>query len=291
MAGDWLKMRHDLPDDPAVIRIAAVFGIEEDTVVGKLHRLWSWVDRHTTDGHADGVSLPWVDRLVRLDGFAVEMVRVGWLEETGSGLAFPRFDRHCSDTAKARALTKNRVERHRNAASVTDALPEKRREEVPPPPRARARGEPEPAGWETLLAAWKAGPGEPWTSPEAPDEAVERLSEPGWLDAALKAVGRLRACRYFETKVGLHQFCGVRFVKRVNEGRYDAPKVARRGQGRDEDRPAPRVDPAFERAKAATLAREEARRKAEHERLDKKGSGDDFEATRAAVLQQLRVAT
>lgn len=264
MAGDWIKMRHDILDDPATIRVAAACGLDEYAVVGRLHALWSWADRHTKEGgRAEGVGLDWVDRLVRCPGFAVEMVRVGWLEETGQGLTFPRFDRHCSDTAKARALGKERLKRFRNAASVSTALPEKRREEVPPPPRARARGEPDPAAWATLREAWKAGPGEPWTPPEPPDEAVERLSEPGWLEAALAAIGRLRACRYFETKVGLHQFCGPRFVSRVNQGRYDSPKMPKgsRGKPPEDDKPAPQATwseadrKRFEATKRAMAAR------------------------------------
>lgn len=78
--------------------------------------------------------------------------------------------------------------------------------------------------------------------PEPPDEAVERLSEPGWLDAALAAIGRLRACRYFDTKVGLHQFCGPRFVSRVNQGRYDSPKMPKGSRKPPEDdKPAPQA--------------------------------------------------
>lgn len=34
MAGDWIKMRVDLRDDPDVIGIAAATGLDEDTVVG-----------------------------------------------------------------------------------------------------------------------------------------------------------------------------------------------------------------------------------------------------------------
>ena len=262
MAGDWLKMRHDLADDPAVIRLAAACGLDEDAVIGKLFRLWAWADRHTTDGHAEGVGLAWVDRTARHQGFAAEMVRVGWLEETGQGLAFPRFDRHCSDTAKVRALTKNRVEKHRNAASVTDALPEKRREEIPPPPPACA-GEPDPARWATLRDAWKHGPGAPWTPPDPPDEAVERLAEPGWLDAAIVAIGRLKGCRYFETPVPLHQFCLPQFVKKVLQGRYDDVNPKRAGK-----RPSAADRPTAEQAAAewakAAADPERARRQAEY---------------------------
>jgi len=221
MAGDWLKMRHDLSDDPAVIRLASACGLDEDAVIGKLFRLWAWADRHTEDGHAEGVGLAWVDRTARHQGFAGEMVRVGWLEETGQGLTFPRFDRHCSDSAKARALKKNRMERCRGAARATEAPLEKRREEYPPPPPACAGAEPDPSKWATLRDAWKNGPGAPWTPPDPPDEAVARLAEPGWLDAAIVAIGRLRGCQFFKTKVSLPQFCGPRFVKRVNQGRYD----------------------------------------------------------------------
>ena len=137
MAGDWLKMRHDLADDPAVIRVAADLSIDEDMVIGKLFRLWSWADRHTTDGEAEGIGQAWVDRLTRCEGFGAALERAGWLEKKTGGLCFPRFHRHCSDTAKARALTAQRVKRSRNGASVTQALPEERREteEVPPPPR------------------------------------------------------------------------------------------------------------------------------------------------------------
>ena len=297
MAGDWLKMRHDLADDPAVIRMAAACGLDEDAVVGKLHRLWSWADRHTTDGHADGVGLAWVDRTARHQGFAAEMVRVGWLEETGHGLTFPRFDRHCSDSAKARALTKNRVERHRNAASVTDALPEKRREEIHPPPPACAGGAPDPAAWRTLRDAWRNGPGAPWTPPDPPDEALERLAEPGWLTDAVEAIGRLKGCRYFETAVGLPQFCGPRFVNRVLQGRYDDVNPKRAAK-RPDDAERPSADAAAKAWQRSVADPERARRQAEY--LEAKarkagrrpaGQDDDFEAARASALAGLREAT
>jgi hypothetical protein len=39
MAGEWLKMRHDLADDPAVIRLADIVQLDDDAVIGKLFRL------------------------------------------------------------------------------------------------------------------------------------------------------------------------------------------------------------------------------------------------------------
>jgi hypothetical protein len=137
MAGDWIKMRTDLAEDPSVIYLSAKLGIDEDTVVGKLHRLWSWADRQTADGNAVGVTLSWIDRYTNQIDFAKTLIETGWLLLNGEVLSFPNFERHNGKSAKIRALTKNRVSTKRskecNAVSVTSALPEKRREELNTP--------------------------------------------------------------------------------------------------------------------------------------------------------------
>jgi len=129
MAGDWIKMRKDVPSDPAVVRISRATGVDADAVVGKLHRLWSWADTHTSNGHASGVDAVWLDDFVRCDGFASAMIAAGWLILSDEGLTFVNFDRHMGKPAKVRALAKTRMERVRCAPSATEAQPEKRREE------------------------------------------------------------------------------------------------------------------------------------------------------------------
>ena len=142
MAGDWIPMRCDLPEDPAVISIAATLGIDEFAVVGRLHRLWSWANKHTTTGNAPGVTSEWVDRYLSTPGFAAAMHSAGWLRVRSGGIDFPNFDRWNSQSAKQRALTARRVASHKlraadldnakgNAHSVSDALPteQKRTEE------------------------------------------------------------------------------------------------------------------------------------------------------------------
>lgn len=247
MAGDWLKMRHDLADDPAVIRLAHACGIDEDWVVGKLHRLWGWADRHTEDGRVEGLDLAWIDRLTRREGFGAALVRVGWLVETENGLCFPRFDRHCSDTAKARALGKNRVEAHRNGKSVTApppavtvaALPEKSREENLHLPR----GSFAPEAWQALRKAWNAGPGKPWRMTNPPPQAIDRLVEPDWLEAYPAGIAKLRSVRFFRSPVTLRQFCGIeltkgRFLDRLLGGEFDDAHGGR-GRGDFGDGPPP----------------------------------------------------
>jgi hypothetical protein len=245
MAGDWLKMRHDLADDPSIIRAAADLGIDEDAVLGKCFRLWSWADRHTTDGQASGIGLAWVDRLTRCDGFGAALVRAGWLDELDGGLCFPRFDRHCSDTAKQRALDSRLKAEKRDVrqragqkpdkcpdAIRTTAGPEKRREEVPPPPREAAQGEPEATdgGWLAFRKLWNAGTGRPWKPGAPPDGWSERLAEPGWLEQAREAVARLPRCKFFSDPVTLPQFIGPKFVPLCLGGQYDAAKAKRGGR-------------------------------------------------------------
>ena|SRR6185437_4923051 len=122
MAGDWIKMRSDLAEDPSVIGIAAKVGIDEFAVVGRLHHLWAWVDCQSRDGHADGVTHSWIDRKVQCPGFALAMQAVGWLIVDETGMQIPNFERHNGKTAKTRALSANRQQNRR--ASVTHPVAE-----------------------------------------------------------------------------------------------------------------------------------------------------------------------
>ena len=83
MAGEWLKMEHNLPEKPEVIAIASALSISRFEVVGKLHRIWSWFDVHTTDGQVPDLTPAFVDLLVTHEGFATAMSAVGWLLRVG----------------------------------------------------------------------------------------------------------------------------------------------------------------------------------------------------------------
>ncbi len=118
MAGDWIKMRQDLHEDPAVVQIALLTDIDEDSVVGKLHKLWCWADKHTTDGTAPAITKTWVDRYVSKSGFAEAMNVAGWISFSDSGVLFPSFAIHNGHSAKSRA-----------EASVRQRLSRKNRDE------------------------------------------------------------------------------------------------------------------------------------------------------------------
>ena len=138
MAGDWIKLQKDTPDKPEVLAISSRMNLDPDAVVGKLVRIWSWFDTHTIDGNANSVTFSLLDRLAGITGFAEQMTFVGWLDQKGHVLTLPNFEYHNGETAKKRALGKNRQDKHRNneesnansnASSVTKTSPEKRREE------------------------------------------------------------------------------------------------------------------------------------------------------------------
>ena len=140
MAGDWIKVDHGLSQKPEVMAIAATLGISRRETVGTLLDVWSWFDAHTENGNARSVTPALLNDAISVTGFAEAMQAVGWLSVNDEGITMPKFDRHNSKSAKARALTNERVKRSRNGQSVTKALPEKRREEVQVHKRGREVG-------------------------------------------------------------------------------------------------------------------------------------------------------
>ena len=261
MAGSWIKLRHDVLDAPEIRRAARATGLDCDQVLGKLARLWSWADRHGVDGLIKSAELEDVDEQVGHVGFGQTLVSVGWLAASELGIVIPNWERHFSDSAKARALGANRVKRHRNAPSVTETpecvtqtpLPEKRktREELLPPlPRDGF----DKQAWQALRKAWNAGPGKRWTLVNPPAKAIDRLADGDWVSMYPEAIARLRSCRFFDSPVTLNQFLGPEFVMHVLGGSYDAPKRVKSSKDFADTPPPPRaftgeVAEAFERTR------------------------------------------
>ncbi|GAB5444401.1 MAG: hypothetical protein Fues2KO_47500 [Fuerstiella sp.] len=129
IAGDWIKIEHAMPDKPEIVRMAQLLNVDHDSVSGKCLRLWIWADQQTREGYDLSVTDAFIDRLTYCPGFADALRKVGWLEGREGRLSIPNFSRHNGQTAKKRALSKDRMQRKRCADNVTDAQPEKRREE------------------------------------------------------------------------------------------------------------------------------------------------------------------
>ena len=116
MAGDWIKMRTNLDTDPAVVRISSGLKTDRFSVVGRLHRIWSWANEHLTDGQDVPVDSAFLDSLVEAPGFADQLRSVGWLSGRDGSLSFPSFLKHNGSSAKQRALDSHRKKSMRDGS-------------------------------------------------------------------------------------------------------------------------------------------------------------------------------
>ncbi|MDB6076445.1 MAG: hypothetical protein JWO82_192 [Akkermansiaceae bacterium] len=120
-------MRHNLALDPAVVRIAAELELDEFSVVGRLHALWSWLDQHSTDGQDVPVTAAFLDRLTGCAGFAAALQNAGWLAISAGSVSFPGYSEHNGGTAKARCQDSSRKARSRGADGSAEACPARNR--------------------------------------------------------------------------------------------------------------------------------------------------------------------
>lgn len=102
MAGDWIKMRSNLWDDPRVARICDLTDSTEGPVVGALYWLWASADQHTEDGCMPGLTLRQIDRKTGLPGFAAALCEIGWLADDPQGVVIVKFEEHNGTSAKRR---------------------------------------------------------------------------------------------------------------------------------------------------------------------------------------------
>ena len=167
MAGDWIKMRVDLRDDPAVFKLAEILCVEELHVIGSLFCFWSWVDKHAVDGRVDGATSRLIDKVSMTPGFADALVAVGWLDIDENGVTMPNFQRHNGESAKERSLKNARQARWRaKRDGNVDALPSTQTSTVAPTREEKRREDKTkadaPLGFDTFWSAYpnKKGKGQ-----------------------------------------------------------------------------------------------------------------------------------
>jgi len=143
MAGDWIKVEHATLDKPEVGYFAEMLGVKADEALGILLRFWVWLDRNARNGCVTHVTQQSLDTTMHCPGFSSSIVTVGWAEmdSATNTLRVPNFERHNETPAKTRSSNAERQAKYRakqrnesnvtrNVTSVTEPLPEKRREEV-----------------------------------------------------------------------------------------------------------------------------------------------------------------
>jgi len=126
MAGEWIKVRTNLWDDPRIGQLCEITDQGEAAVIGGLYWLWATADEHSSDGLLSGMTTRTIDRKTGVPGLGKALVTIGWLSESDDGVTVERFDEHNGASAKQRAQTAKRVSTHKANAKVTQpALPEK----------------------------------------------------------------------------------------------------------------------------------------------------------------------
>ncbi|WP_272962306.1 conserved phage C-terminal domain-containing protein [Alcanivorax jadensis] len=121
MAGDWIKMRSNLWDDPRVARLCDLTDQGEAAVIGGLYWLWAAADQHTEDGFMAGLSLRQIDRKTGVQGFGQAVVDVGWMKEECDGIQIVNFDDHNGASAKRRSMeAKRKAYSRKSSASDAD---------------------------------------------------------------------------------------------------------------------------------------------------------------------------
>ena len=126
MAGDWIKMRGNLWNDPRVSRLCDLTDQGEAAIIGGLYWLWATADQHSEDGVMVGLSIRSIDRNTGIKGFGDAMVVIGWIADHPEGIRIVRFDEHNGASAKKRCQTAKRVANFKagNAEVTLDALPD-----------------------------------------------------------------------------------------------------------------------------------------------------------------------
>ena len=133
---DWIKLEKNTPDKPEILEMAEFLDIDPDAVMGKMIRVWSWLDSNSENGHTSNVTSVLIRRITCHEKFTDAMMHVGWLVKEESGYQIPNYDRHLGKSSKKRALDaerqrKSRDERDkRHDSSVTESLLDKRRSDT-----------------------------------------------------------------------------------------------------------------------------------------------------------------
>ena len=126
MAGDWIKMRGNLWDDPRVSALVDATDSTEAAVVGALYWLWASADQHTENGVMPGLTLRQIDRKTGVIGFGAALCAIGWISDHPEGIQIVNFEEHNGASAKRRsedAKRKADVRKVSDKTKTDDGIP------------------------------------------------------------------------------------------------------------------------------------------------------------------------
>jgi len=242
MAGDWIPVRVDLDEDPAVIGISGRTGIDEFAVVGRLVKLWGWAQGQTADGLIPHVSTAWLDGKVKLAGFAAAMVEVGWLESQAENVVIPKFERWLGRSAKRRLQHAREVGEKRCALPkrTKSALQNRTEENSKDPPKSPPGGALPIPELADLITAWNDHASTcGWKRcKHATKDRLKtfktRSQDPYWRENWLSALSRAAGIGWIRGDTdgwiaNIDWFLRPKTVVRLTEGSYDDHNGAANG--------------------------------------------------------------
>lgn len=114
MSDSWIKICKNTPEKMEVLEMSMILGIEDvDSIVGKLVRVWSWIDSNVTDGVLPKTGSLLIDRMTGQKGFTNALASVGWLEKDDDYYIVSNFERHLGNGAKKRQQAAERKRKQR----------------------------------------------------------------------------------------------------------------------------------------------------------------------------------
>lgn len=133
----WIKVLTTLPRDKDILTLAREMGCNRHEALGIAVDWLCWLDDNSTAGET-GLRREDIDSILCHDGFCEALEAVGWafVDERGNVVAVD-FDRHNGASAKKRAETARKVQKHRASnqnvtkkgyKKVTKGLPEEEEE-------------------------------------------------------------------------------------------------------------------------------------------------------------------
>jgi hypothetical protein len=114
MAFEWIKMRTNLWMDHRINVISVRIKEKPATIIGGLYCLWSIADTFSSDGLLPDYDCETFNIQSGIDGFAEELIRIGWLEQTEYGLSVLEFEKHNGESTKKRFQETLKKQTYRN---------------------------------------------------------------------------------------------------------------------------------------------------------------------------------
>jgi hypothetical protein len=111
----WIKVETHTPEKPEVDRAMVLCRCSRAVAFLAFFKFYAWADRTTEDGWVPFLTPAVADNRSGLRGFGRALADVGWVTYESNGGRISHWERHNGKSAKKRAMTAERVMKHRQA--------------------------------------------------------------------------------------------------------------------------------------------------------------------------------